>query len=267
METIIKSQPDWVKKRFSCVRWADVKDRTVLDIGCAEGIIINEAKRMGAKRAVGVEHKIGPLTMARKAAKEQNLDVEFWNIDVESKEFYSLTGDFDVIFFMAMASHMKDGAKMLEWINDHCKYSFYFGTNFVKNKEVQISAVKKYTAFNAIKYLGESGKLPNSYHLYRCSKTGKQYNYSNYESIPITFIEIDKIFGTGQSKGYIEPDLEESIRNIGLKEPILVKRSTDAYWKLHPVRKRCEFMAGEGGHRLLIMKKLGYKSIPCKIIG
>ncbi len=61
-------------------------------------------------------------------------------------------------------------------------------------------------------------------------------------------------------------DLEISIKNIGLKEPVIVRRSAGAYAKLHPGSAKYEFLAGEGGHRLRILKKLGYTSIPCKII-
>ena len=262
----MEEQPLWIQKRLGIINWNDVKDRTVLDIGCNDGLITNKAKEMGASRVVGVDILKGQLKVASDAAKEQGLDVEYWNLDVESKEFYNLAGSFDVIFFMAMINHMKNGAKMLEWISDHCKKYLYFGTNFFNKKEVQIEKVKHYTSFNEIVYLGESGNIPDSYHLFRCYRIGKQYLDPNLDSIPTTFIDIDRLFRSSHPD-QIESDLETSIKNIGIKEPITVRRATDAYFEEWPLEKGREFIGCEGGNRFLTMRKLGYKSIPCKIIG
>lgn len=261
----IDSQLLWIKRRFELINWEDVKDRTVLDIGCGDGMITIEAKKRGAKKAVGVDTS-DIIKEASKSAKEQNQEVEFWQIDVESKEFYSNAGFFDVIFFMGMLTHIKDGAKMLEWISDHCRYSFYFGTNFFHDKEIQIKAVKHWTAFNAYIYLGESGNILNSYHLYRCSTIEPKYEDFFLSSIPTTFIDIDKIFEPVNKTIPIDPDLEQSIKNIGIKNPIIVRRVPESFFETHSEYPRREFIGMEGGNRFLIIKKIGYKSIPCKII-
>ena len=70
---------------------------------------------------------------------------------------------------------------------------------------------------------------------------------------------------TALSKSNTSNRLEESIKNIGLKEPIILRKLPESYYKTYPSRRKYEFGDGEGGHRLLVLKKLGYTSIPCKI--
>jgi len=70
-------------------RWFHKK--TVLDIGCNNGYFTRLAMKSGATRAVGVD-KSDCIEGARELAKEEGVGAEFWQLDVESKEFQSHSG-------------------------------------------------------------------------------------------------------------------------------------------------------------------------------
>jgi hypothetical protein len=69
-----------------------------------------------------------------------------------------------------MTSHMKDSKKMFEWIDKNTKEVLYFETNFHHDKDKELQNLKKHTNFKEYKYLGDSGDIPNSYHLFRCER-------------------------------------------------------------------------------------------------
>lgn len=70
----------------------DVLDRRVLDLGCGTGMFAIGATLLGAESALGVDVDAASLELARKAASELGVDVEFLRQDVAEVQ-----GDFDTV--------------------------------------------------------------------------------------------------------------------------------------------------------------------------
>ena len=89
------------EKRFSMINWDLVKDQDVLDLGCANGMLAIESKRRGARKVLGVD-KGACIPSVRQSVREANIDVEFLQIDIESREFKRVCPMFDITFFCSM---------------------------------------------------------------------------------------------------------------------------------------------------------------------
>ena len=66
-----------VKNRLRLIDWNLFKDKTVIDLGCNNGLFVREALKHGAKRAVGVDSS-DCIIGARELAKQEGLNAEFW---------------------------------------------------------------------------------------------------------------------------------------------------------------------------------------------
>lgn len=93
---------------------------TVVDFGCSVGAICLEAKKRGAKRAVGLDYKDETIQVAKSLAKEMELDVEFYtfNIDDGLDGLKSIIGEdkFDHVFALSIWAHC-DKNKLADMIN------------------------------------------------------------------------------------------------------------------------------------------------------
>ncbi|NGX49319.1 MAG: tRNA (mo5U34)-methyltransferase [Candidatus Anoxychlamydiales bacterium] len=261
-------------KRMGLIDWKkDFLGRSVLDIGCNNGMLAIKAKLSGATRVVGLD--IDPcISRAREFADELNLDVEFWQLDCESKEFRQFTQSFDIIFFCAMLSHMRDGPNMLQWIDAHCKKILYFESNSFQNFERQIGHVKKNTTFDGCKDLGfsqETQKGKDSHRLFKLIRGGRDKYLAEWDDIPITFLPIEQIRHAHLIQRLVsfkktEPIryrlLLESIEKHGLTTPVIVYKQVP----LSTSWFKAKYSGLEGGHRFMIALELGYKEIPCKIV-
>ena len=160
---------------------------------------------------------------------------------------------------------MSNGVEMLRWIDDHTKRILYFESNLGKSRITQIDGVKKYTSFNSIKFLGETGETPEegTRYMWRCMRTGAENQIPEWRNAPIALIPIEDMNGTKpkicerfQSNEYYNK-LKENIKLNGLVSPL-------TYCK-HPTRDY-SYMGREGGKRFCILKELGYKTILCRIV-
>jgi len=256
--------PGRSEKRFNLINWDSFKDQDVLDLGCANGMLAIESKRRGAKKVLGVD-KDNCIPSVRQSVRDAGIDVEFWQVDMESREFKRICPVFDITFFCSELGHMKDGAEMLRWIGAHTRRVLYFESNLGENNKGQIEAVTKYTSFNSLKFLGRTDETPEEgiRYMWWCGRTGHENNIPEWRNAPATFIPIEEMNGTApevceknqSNKEYIA--LRENIKLNGLVSPLIYYKSD---------KKNNFYIGREGGKRFCILKELGYKDIPCKIV-
>jgi tRNA (mo5U34)-methyltransferase len=103
--------------RFGCALPADLRGKTVLDIGCNAGFYSMEMKRRGADRVLGIDYDERYLTQARFAAETEGLDIEFRRLSVY--DVASLGERFDVVFFMGVFYHLRHPLLALDLIHEH----------------------------------------------------------------------------------------------------------------------------------------------------
>ncbi len=261
-------------KRLEMIKWDKwFQGRTVLDIGCNNGMLSLKAAESGAKKVVGVDWNPSVL-LARRLAKEAGLNnVSFHQIDLNRPDFYNrINDDFDVIFFCAMLNHIKDKPKMLEWIDLRCRERLIMETNLHNSPEKVLPFYKKHTAFKNFKILGESGDAnKDDYHLFCASRNA--YERGAVENrLPITWVPKENVtvgIGTVENAKKKGEDVYKILRDAidELKENILVNGIREPIWVV-PNRIRPEhYKVKQGGHRLLALKELDeYFDIPVRII-
>lgn len=104
-------------RRFAHALPADLRGRTVLDIGCNGGFYSIEMKRRGAARVLGIDHDEGYLRQARFAAEIVGLDIEFAPLSVY--DVASLGERFDVVLFLGVLYHLRHPLLALDLIREH----------------------------------------------------------------------------------------------------------------------------------------------------
>jgi tRNA (mo5U34)-methyltransferase len=119
---VVETAPDHPLGDFPANFWQffkhaipdDLRDRTVLDIGCNGGFYSFELKRRGAARVVGVDHDPVYLNQARFARDQLGLDVDFVLGDVYDIDRIVGGEQFDFIVFMGVLYHLRHPLFALE---------------------------------------------------------------------------------------------------------------------------------------------------------
>jgi tRNA (mo5U34)-methyltransferase len=96
---------------------ADLRGKTVLDIGCNAGFYSIEMKRRGADRVLGVDFDDRYLAQAQLAADVLGMDVEFRKLSVY--DLRQLGERFDVVIFMGVLYHLRHPLLALDMIHEH----------------------------------------------------------------------------------------------------------------------------------------------------
>jgi tRNA (mo5U34)-methyltransferase len=121
----VKTAPDHLLGDYPAVKWRafeqalprDLRDRTVLDIGCNAGYYSIEMKRRGAERVVGIDFDDGYLAQARFAAEVNGLDIDFRRLSVY--DVACLGERFDIVFFMGVLYHLRHPLLALDLLYEH----------------------------------------------------------------------------------------------------------------------------------------------------
>jgi tRNA (mo5U34)-methyltransferase len=121
----VKTAPDHFLGDYPAVKWrrfadalpADLRGRTVLDIGCNGGFYSIEMKRRGAARVVGIDSDQDYLDQARFAAAITGVDLELHELSVY--DVGALGERFDVILFLGVLYHLRHPLLALDLIHEH----------------------------------------------------------------------------------------------------------------------------------------------------
>lgn len=121
----VKTAPHHFLGDYPAVKWrrfepaipADLRGKTVLDLGCNAGFYSIEMKRRGAERVLGVDSDERYLAQARFAAEALGLDIEFRSLSVY--DVAQLGEKFDLVIFMGVFYHLRHPLLALDLIREH----------------------------------------------------------------------------------------------------------------------------------------------------
>jgi tRNA (mo5U34)-methyltransferase len=102
-EPIEHPEPTWQIIR-QCL--PDLSGKSVLDVGCNAGFYSVEAKRLGAKRVLGVDAQRKHIRQALFVRKALGLDIEYRRMDVYELDPLVI-GEFDVTLALGLVYHLK----------------------------------------------------------------------------------------------------------------------------------------------------------------
>ncbi len=104
-------------RRFCHVIDADLRGKSVLDIGCNAGFYAMEMKRRGADRVLGLDSSDDYLAQARFAAEVRGLNIEFRRLSVY--DIGQLGETFDIVIFMGVLYHLRHPLLALDLIYEN----------------------------------------------------------------------------------------------------------------------------------------------------
>lgn len=121
----VRTAPDHFLGDYPSLKWrrfahaipADLRGRSVLDIGCNAGFYSIEMKRRGADRVVGVDTDETYLAQARFAAEVSGVEIELRKMSVY--EIADLRECFDLVLFMGVLYHLRHPLLALDLLREH----------------------------------------------------------------------------------------------------------------------------------------------------
>jgi tRNA (mo5U34)-methyltransferase len=109
--------PNFKWQKFAHAIPADLRGKTVLDVGCNAGFYSIEMKRRGADYVLGVDSDPRYLAQARFAAQVCAVDVEFREMSVYGLP--QLRERFDIVLFMGVLYHLRHPLLALDILHEY----------------------------------------------------------------------------------------------------------------------------------------------------
>jgi tRNA (mo5U34)-methyltransferase len=125
--------PEIKWRRFQQAIPADLRDKTVLDIGCNAGFYSIEMKRRGAARVVGIDFDEKYLAQAKFAAEALGLQIEFQKLSVY--DLHQLQEKFDVVLFLGVFYHLRHPLLALDLIHQHVARDLFIFQSMQRGSE------------------------------------------------------------------------------------------------------------------------------------
>jgi tRNA (mo5U34)-methyltransferase len=121
----VKTAPQHFLGDYPAIKWrrfagalpADLRGKTVLDIGCNAGFYAIEMKRRGAERVVAIDSDQDYLAQARFAAEVSGVELEFRELSVY--DVGTLCERFDLVLFLGVLYHLRHPLLALDLIHEH----------------------------------------------------------------------------------------------------------------------------------------------------
>jgi tRNA (mo5U34)-methyltransferase len=130
-------------QRFAHALPADLRGRTVLDVGCNAGFYSQEMKRRGADRVVGIDSDSRYLAQARFAAEVAGLDIEFRQLSVY--ELPRLRERFDVVLFLGVLYHLRHPLLALDILHEHVVGDMLVVQSMLRGSQAVAAVQEDYT--------------------------------------------------------------------------------------------------------------------------
>lgn len=121
----VKTAPDHFLGDYPAIKWqrfsaaipADLRGKSVLDVGCNAGFYSIQMKQRGAERVVAIDTDEKYLDQARFAAEVSGAEIEFRNLSVY--RVGELRERFDLVLFMGVLYHLRHPLLALELLHEH----------------------------------------------------------------------------------------------------------------------------------------------------
>src|SRR5213075_1439130 len=144
----VQTAPDHFLGDYPRVKWqrfqhaipADLRGKTVLDIGCNGGFYSIEMKRRGAKRVVGIDFDESYLAQARFAAQMCEVEIELRQLSVY--DVAKLGERFDIVLFMGVLYHLRHPLLALDLIHEHVAKDLFVFQSMQRGSE-EVEPVEK----------------------------------------------------------------------------------------------------------------------------
>src|SRR5690606_1602567 len=108
---------------------ADVKGKSLLDLGCHNGAVLLELSNFGPARGVGIEYDADKVELARDIASFSGLqNLRFEQSDIDKIDSETL-GVFDIVFALAIENHVTDADRLYELLGKVTGQTLYFEGN------------------------------------------------------------------------------------------------------------------------------------------
>ncbi len=140
----VETAPDHFLGDYPTFKWrefahavpADLRGKTVLDVGCNGGFYAIEMKRRGAERVMAIDSDDDYLAQARFASQVSGTDIEFQKLSVY--EVARLRERFDLVLFMGVLYHLRYPMLALDLLHEYAvKDLLVFQTLMRGSTEVQ----------------------------------------------------------------------------------------------------------------------------------
>lgn len=121
----VQTAPNHFPGDYPALKWrefahaipADLRGKTVLDVGCNAGFYSLEMKRRGAERVVGIDSDETYLAQARFAAEVSGAEIEFRRLSVY--EVARLGERFDLVLFMGVLYDLRYPLLALDLLHEY----------------------------------------------------------------------------------------------------------------------------------------------------
>ncbi|HEX4652967.1 MAG TPA: TIGR04290 family methyltransferase [Candidatus Udaeobacter sp.] len=120
-------------ERFQPAIPADLRGKTVLDIGCNGGFYSIEMKRRGADRVVAIDFDDRYLAQARFAASTLGYEIELRKLSVY--DVHKLGEQFDVVLFLGVLYHLRHPLLALDLIHEHVARDLFIFQSLQRGNE------------------------------------------------------------------------------------------------------------------------------------
>lgn len=121
----VQTAPDHFLGDYPRCKWqafehavpADLRGKSVLDVGCNAGFYSFQMKQRGAARVLAIDDDEDYLAQARFAARVYGLDIEFRRMSVY--DVGALGERFDLVIFMGVLYHLRHPLLALDLLRQH----------------------------------------------------------------------------------------------------------------------------------------------------